>query len=71
MKNPKCKKVIEHLESGRPLSKLECFKLYSYWNLGDIVYKLNKKYGPGYIGHTMQKTTTCSEYAVYQKCCIT
>lgn len=67
MKTPKSKKVIEHLESGKSLSKLECFKLYSYWNLSDIILKLRKRYGYNYIETTMQKTTTGSEYAVYKK----
>jgi hypothetical protein len=63
----KSQQVIDHLESRKPLSKLECFKMFQYWNLSDVICKLRKFHGPNYISTTMQKTTTGSEYAVYQK----
>ena len=68
-KESKRQKVIRHLLSGVPLTKLECFRLYSYWNLGDVVYKLRVGKIDGRrhdIKTTMHKTTTNSEYAEYR-----
>ena len=63
-KKSKAERVRDHLISGKPLSKLECFKLYSYWNLSDIVYKMKKdNYN---IRTSMCKTTTGSSYAEYK-----
>ena len=67
MKNTKSQNVINHLESGKPLTKLDCFRLYSYWNLSDIILKLRKKHGYNYIQTTMKKTVNGSEYAEYCK----
>ena len=68
-KKSKAEKVRDYLISGKPLSKLECFKMFSYWNLSDIVYKMKKGMHDDTcynIRTTMQKTTTGSEYAEYQ-----
>lgn len=63
-KKSKAEKVRDYLISGKPLSKLECFKMFSYWNLSDVIYKMRKK---GHVIATqMLKTTTGSEYAEYQ-----
>jgi hypothetical protein len=65
-KKSKAQKVIDYLESGKSLSKLECFKMFQYWNLSDIIWKLRNSHGQDYIRTTMAKTTTGSDYAIYQ-----
>lgn len=63
-KKSKFQKVVDHLESGRPLTKLDCLRLYGYWNLSDLVYKLKKRHSPDYITTVMKKNLS-GEYAEY------
>lgn len=57
-------KVIAHLKSGKPLSKLECINRFGYLNLGDIVYELRCK---GFEVQTiMTPQKNGSDYAVYR-----
>lgn len=51
MKNKvaKTKQVIDYIESGKPLTKLECFEMFKLWNLGHVVNLLRKLHGYDYI----------------------
>ncbi len=61
-------KVINHLEAGKSLTKLQCISLYSYINLGNIIYVIRKAKGYNYINTVMKKSkVTGARFAVYQK----
>lgn len=60
----KFQKVVDHLESGKTLTKLDSLRLYGYWNLSDLVYKLKKRHDPNYITTNMIATLG-GEYAEY------
>ncbi len=61
----KFQKVVDHLESGKPLTKLDSLRLYGYWNLSDLIYKLKKRYSdPNYITTNMIPVLG-GEYAEY------
>lgn len=61
----KIQKITDYLEKGNSLTKKECLLNFSYWNLGDVIFKLRKEHGPGYVITTMKKTLYGEEYAEY------
>lgn len=57
-------RVIAHLKSGQPLSKLQCIRKFKYLNLGDVIYQLRCE---GFdIQTIMTPQKNGSDYAVYK-----
>ncbi len=56
-------KILNHLTSGKSLTKIQCIKLFRYLNLGGYVNELRNR---GYhIITTMIKNSDKSRYAKY------
>ena len=43
------KDILCHLLEGKPLTKLGALLDYGVWNSGDVIHKLRKEYGYGFI----------------------
>ena len=56
-------RILEHLQSGKTLTKLESLLKFGVWNTGDVIYKLRNE---GHIIDTEMVSEKGKTFAQYK-----